>query len=126
MPVGSSNLGKNTNPEQWKHDNQWEAEEVTITAAGVGGQRNLGVAVAAGKKRRVEEVTINHLGTNNTNVTLLISGGATKVTIPVPAQTGRVWFSNNGRKFTAGQISAVQSSDVTGGNTLVSASGVEK
>lgn len=126
MTVGSSNLGKNTNPAQWLHDNHWEAEEVTITVSGAGGEKDLGAAVAAGKVRRVREYTINHTGINNTDVSLLIKGGATKVTVPVPAQTGRVWGSDNGRKFIAGQITAVQSSDVTGGTTRVSASGVEK
>lgn len=125
MPSGSGSSG-GTNPSQWLQANHWEAEEVIITVSGAAGQKDLGVAVAAGKTRRVREYTINHTGTNNTDVSLLIKGGATKVTVPVPAQTGRVWGSDNGRKFIAGQITAVQSSDVTGGTTRVSASGVEK
>jgi hypothetical protein len=114
-----------TNPELWLHQHHWEAEEVTISAAGVGGQQNLGAVVGAGLTRRIRELTIRHTGTNNTVVTLLISGGATKVTIDVPAQSTRVWSSEDGRKFVAGEQPAVQSSDVTGGNTYISAAGVE-
>jgi len=123
IPV--EDTGTNTNPERWLHENHWEAEEVTISAAGAGGQQNLGSAVPTGKTRRIRELTIRHTGTNNTVVTLLISGGATKLTIDVPAQTTRVWSSQDGREFDAGEQPAVQSSDVTGGNTYVSASGVE-
>lgn len=118
-------IGTHTNPELWLHTNHWEADEVTIAAAGVGGQQNLGVAVPAGVTRRIREIKIRHAGTNNTTVTLLIAAGATKVTIDVPAQTTRVWSSQDGRLFTAGQQPVVQTSDVTGGSTYVSASGVE-
>lgn len=124
-PLITEDLGTHTNPETWLHENHWEADEVTINAAGVGGQQNLGVVVPAGVTRRIREITIRHAGTNNTVVTLLIAGGATKVTIDVPAQSTRVWSSQDGREFAAGEQPAVQSSDVTGGNTFVSASGVE-
>jgi hypothetical protein len=113
------------NEEKWRHQYHWECNEVTISAAGAGGQQNLGAVVGAGLTRRIRELTIRHAGTNNTVVTLLISGGATKLTIDVPAQTTRVWSSQDGREFAEGEQSAVQSSDVTGGNTFVSAAGVE-
>ena len=106
-------------------ENHWECNEVTIAAAGVGGQQNLGGAVPPLMTRRIREITIRHAGTNNTVVTLLIAGGATKVTIDVPAQTTRVWSSQDGKEFAAAEQPAVQSSDVTNGNTYVSASGVE-
>jgi hypothetical protein len=121
----TEDTGLNTNPEKYLHDNHWEAEEVTISAAGAGGQQNLGAVVGTGLTRRIRELTIRHAGTNNTVVTLLIAGGATKVTIDVPAQSTRVWSSQDGREFAAGEQSACQSSDVTGGNTFISASGVE-
>jgi hypothetical protein len=124
-PLIVEDLGTNTNPERWLHENHWEANEVTINAAGAGGQQNLGGVVPAGMVRRIREITIRHAGTNNTVVTLLIAGGAIKVTIDVPAQTTRVWSSQDGREFAPGEQSAVQSADVTGGNTYVSASGVE-
>ena len=117
--------GLNTNPERWLHDNHWEAEEVTINAAGAGGQQNLGAVVGAGLTRRIRELTIRHAGTNNTVVTLLVAGGATKVTIDVPAQSTRVWSSQDGREFATAEQPTCQSSDVTGGNTYISASGVE-
>jgi len=127
MPeVGAADdSGKNTNPERWLHDNHWEAEEVTINVAGAGGQQNLGAVVGVGLTRRIRELTIRHAGTNNTVVTLLIAGGAIKVTIDVPAQTTRVWSSQDGREFAAGEQPTVQTSDVTGGSTYVSAAGVE-
>jgi len=127
MPEASpSNEGISllTNPEKWLHDHHWEAEQVTIAVAGALGEQNLGAAVATGT-RRIREITIRHVGTNPTVVTLLIVGGATRLTIEVPAGTTRQWTSQDGREFTAGQVSAVQSSDVTGGSTFVSASGVE-
>lgn len=124
-PLPTQDTGTHTNPERWLHDNHWEAPEVTIAVAGLPGQQNLGAVVGAGVTRRVREITIRHAGTNNTVVTLLIAGGATKVTIDVPAQTTRVWSSQDGREFAAGEQPAVQSSDVTGGNTFVSAGGVE-
>lgn len=119
--------GLHTNPEQWLQDNHWETPaEVIVAAAGVGGQQNLGAAVPAFKVRRIREITIRNAGTNNTVVTLLIAAGATKLTIDIPAQTTRVWSSEDGRAFTAAQQPAVQTSDVTGGSTYITASGVEK
>jgi hypothetical protein len=117
--------------DRWLHENHWESGEVTISVAGLAGQQLLGNAVISGKTRRIREISIRHAGTNNTVVTLLIAGIAgAKVTIDVPAatppaQTTRVWSSQDGRVFTGAQIPAVQSSDVTGGSTYVSASGVE-
>jgi hypothetical protein len=123
--LGQGRVATDCNPEDWLHQHHWEAEEVTIAVAGAPGQQNLGAAVGAGLTRRIRELTIRHAGTNNTVVTLLISGGATKLTIDVSAQSTRVWSSQDGREFATGEQSAVQSSDVTGGNTFVSAAGVE-
>lgn len=113
----------NTNPEGYKQEKAVDFEQVEISAAGAAGQQTLRTVVGA--RCRVTELTIRHAGTNNTVVTLLISGGATKLTIDVPAQTTREWESVIGRIFTTGQVIAVQSSDVTGGNTYVSGSGIE-
>jgi len=124
-PLIVEDLGTHTNPETWLHENHWDCNEITINVAGAGGQQNLGVAVAAGMRRRIREITIRHAGTNNTVVTLLIAGGAIRLTIDVPAQTTRVWSSEDGRDFEVAEQPAVQSSDVTGGNTYVSAAGVE-
>jgi len=128
MPEGSGSavgIGHHSNPERYRQDNHWEAEEVEVAAVGVGGQQNLGAAVSADKTLRIREITIRHAGTNNTVVTLLITGGATKVTIDVPATTTRVWSSQDGREFTATQQPAVQTTDITGGSTFVSAAGIE-
>lgn len=119
--------GLHTNPEQWLQDNHWETPaEVIVTPAGLPGQQNLGAAVPALKVRRIREITIRNAGTNNTVVTLLIAAGATKLTLDIPAQTTRVWSSEDGRAFIAAQQPAVQTSDVTGGSTYITASGVEK
>ena len=125
-PLIVEDLGTNTNPERWLHENHWESPaEVTIAAAGA--EQNLGAAVPAGLTRRIRELTIRHAGTNNTVVTLKVAGvgGAVKVTIDVPAQTTRVWSSQDGREFAAAEQPTVQTSDITGGSTYVSASGVE-
>lgn len=112
--------------ERYIHDNFWESGEVTINAADEAGQQNLGTPVPRGKRRRIKEITIRHTGTNNTVVTILVAGGGKKLSIDVPPQSTRVWSSGQGRIFEAGEQPAVQSSDVTGGNTYVSATGVEE
>ena len=124
----TQDTGLNTNPERWLHDNHWSCEEVTINAVGVGGQQNLGGAVPAGLTRRIREITIRHEGSADTVVTLLISGGATKLSLKISSKSTVVWpggDSKDGRDFAAAEQPAVQSSDVTDGNTYVSASGVE-
>lgn len=123
MPSGSGSSG-GTNPAQWLQTHHWEADEVTIAAVGAGGQQNLGVAVGAGLTRRIREITIRHAGTANTVVTILI-GVVPKLTVDVPAQTTRVWSSEDGIAFTAGQQPACQTSDVTTAGAFVSARGVE-
>jgi len=124
--LGQGRVATDCNPEEWLHDNHWECDEVTIAAIGVGGQQNLGVVVPAGVTRRIREITIRHTGTANTVVTILVSGAvANKVTIDVAAQTTRVWSSQDGLEFAAGEQPAAQTSDVTGGGTIVSARGVE-
>jgi len=128
MPIGSpgQDTGVHTNPERWLQDNHWEPNaEITIAAAGAPGEQAVGGVVPVGETRRIRELTIRHAGSANTVVTLLISGGATKLTIDVPVQTTRVWSSQDGRSFAAGEQPVVQTSDVTGGSTYVSASGVE-
>lgn len=124
-PLPTQDTGTHTNPERWLHDNHWEAPEVTIAVAGVGGQQNLGAVVGVGVARRIREITVRHAGSNNTVVTILIAGGATKLTFDVPAQTTRVWSSEDGREFIAGEQPAARTSDVTGGSTYVSVAGVE-
>ncbi len=125
-PVVVEDTGVNTNPERWLHENHWEPlAEVTITVAGAGGEQDLGVVVPADTHRRIREMTIRHAGTNPTVVTLLISGGATKVSIDIPAGVTRQWSNQDGKSFDPTEQSAAQSSDVTGGNTYVSATGVE-
>jgi len=113
--------------ERWLNLYHWNTpHEVPIVAAGAPGELALGAAVAAGVIRRIREVTVRHAGTNNTVVTIYDASGAnTILTIDVPAQTTRVWFSQDGRAVPAGSQPVIQTSDVTGGSTYVSASGVE-
>lgn len=123
----TQDTGLNTNPERWLHDHHWEPDaEITISVAGAAGEQNVGGAVPAGQTRRIREMTVRHAGTNNTVVTILDeTGGNIKVSFDVPAQTTRVWSSQDGRAIGAGLQPVVQSSDITGGNTMVSFSGVE-
>ena len=109
--------------EGYRQTNGVDFDEVEIDTIGVGGQQTL--YTVTGARCRVTELTIRHAGTNDTVVTLLIGGGATKLTIDVPTGTTREWESLVGRIFTTGQVVAVQTSDVTGGSTFVSGSGVE-
>lgn len=119
MPEAS--LG--TESQGYLQQNGVDFNQVEISVVGVGGQQTL--RTVTGAKCRVTELTIRHAGTNATVLTLLIGGGATKLTIDVPASTTREWEAVVGKVFTTGQIIAVQTSDVTGGSTFVSASGVE-
>lgn len=119
--------GSNTNPERYLQIYHWNtAAEVTIAAAGAGGQQNLGAAVAAGRTRRIKEVTVRHAGSNNTVVTIYdANGGNIILTIDCPAQSTRTWSSQDGRAVVATLQPVIRTSDVTGGSTFVSAAGVE-
>jgi len=124
-PLIVEDLGTNTNPERWLHDNHWEADEVTIAVAGAPGEQNLGPVVPAGETRRIRVLHVRHVGSNNTVLTLLIAGGATKRSWDILAQSTRVISSEDGWEFAAGEQPAVQTSDVTGGSTFVGPEGVE-
>ena len=122
-----TDTGHNTNPEMWLHIWHWNpAAEIPIVAAGAPGELPLGAAVGAGVVRRIREVTVRHAGSNNTVVTIYdATGGNILLTIDVPAQTTRTWSSQDGRLVAATLQPVIQTSDVTGGSTFVSASGVE-
>lgn len=127
MPEASpSNEGisLSTNPERWLHLHHWEANQVEISAIGVGGQQSLGSAVATGKKRRIRVLHVRHEGTNNTVLSLLV-GTTVKRSWDITAQSTRVISSEDGWEFNAGETSLVQTTDVTGGSTFVGAEGVE-
>jgi len=67
------------------------------------------------------------MGTANTIITLRLAGAAVaRVSFMVPAQSSRVWSSQDGREFVAAEQAVVQSSNVTGGSTFISAAGVEE
>ena len=121
----TEDTGLNTNPERWLQVYHWDCNEVNVVVAGVGGQQSLGAAVGAGLRRRIREITLRHTGTANTVATILVSGGATKLTVDVPPQTTRIWTSEDGIAFEAAEQPACQTSDITGGGLFVSARGVE-
>jgi len=122
----TQDTGVNTNPERWLHDNHWEQREVTIAVAGAPGEQNLGGVVGAGVDRRIRTLSVRHVGTNNTVITILVSGGATHVSFDVLAQSTRLFSAQDGLNFVTGEQPAVQTSDVTGGSTFVTALGVEE
>jgi len=105
----------------WNFIHQWTtgATEIDLNAAGV--PQNLGVAVA-GARRIVTKLLVRHAGTNNTVVSLVVAG-VTRISFDIPAQTSRLIPFEV--VFTTGEQPQVQSSDVTGGDTFISASGVE-
>ena len=123
----TSSPSVDANAETWLNLHQWNTlAEIPITVAGAPGELVLGIAVGVGKTRRIREVTVRHTGSNNTVVTIYdTAGGNILVTIDVPAQTTRVWSSQDGRAVAATLQPVVQTSDVTGGSTFVSAAGVE-
>jgi len=85
---------------------------------------NFGAVVAVGATRRIKVITIRHAGSDNTVVSIFL-GAVVKVSIDVPAQTTRVWSSEDGIEFLAGEQPIIQSSDVTGGSTFVAGEGIE-
>jgi hypothetical protein len=120
----SLKLPQELNPERYLHRNHWEQREVIISVVGAPGVQNLGGVVGAGLRRRIRSLKIRHAGINNTVVSLVV--GATVVdSWDAPAQTTRVVSDEDGWVFAAGEQSAVQTSDVTGGSTYVSARGIE-
>lgn len=123
----TEDTGYNTNPERYLQIWHWNtAAEIPIVAAGAGGQLNFGVAVAAGRTRRIREVTVRHTGSANTVVTIYdANGGNIILTIDCPTQSERTWSSQDGRAVAATLQPVIRTSDVTGGSTFVSAAGVE-
>lgn len=109
--------------EGYRHKHQVDFPEATITVAGSGGAQALHT-VASGKKCRVMELSITHEGTKETEIQL-VTDSTVKLTILCPPQSSRVWSSQPGRKFTESQVIKIQSSNIDGGNTIVSGSGVE-
>jgi len=125
-PLIVEDLGTNTNPERWLHENHWDNDaEVQIVAAGIAGAQNLGVPVAAGEQRRIRELTIRN--TCPVDVVVYLRAqitGNIKLSLDVPTQTTRVWSSQDGREFGAAEQPQVYA-NVTGGTIYASASGVE-
>lgn len=117
------------NEEKWRHKYHWEQREVTIAVVGAPGAQNLGGPVGAGLRRRIRRLKLRNTGTNPTVVSLLV--GATVVdSWGVPAGNDsagctRIVEDEDGWAFAVGEQPIVQTSDITGGLTYVSARGVE-
>jgi len=115
--------------ETFKHRYHWETpEEVEIIAAGQAGEKNLGSPPSMRENvLRIKEVTVRNSGGSDTVLILLAKKNVNynvKLSIDVPANTTRMWESEQGRKFTYGQQPVVRATVV--GNTIyVSASGIE-
>lgn len=96
-------------------------KEVTLNEADVSKTIH---TVETGKICRVTELNITHKGTQSTKICLTDETN-TKLTIKCSPQNTRGWRSQLGRRFTEGQNIQVKSSNVVGGNTIVSGSGLE-
>lgn len=120
--------GEHTNPEKYRADNHWQTPaEIPIIAAGGPGELPLGAVVPAGYQRRIMYLKLRHTGTANTIVSLTESVGVTTLdSWDVPAQTTRVVSVQVGWRFDAAEQPAVQTSDITGGGTFVTAIGLEE
>lgn len=119
----ATDTGIHTNPQQWLHNWHWDsgAELVLVNAVAA----NLGAVVAAGRVRRIKEITVRNMAQSDTIVTISV-GGVNRLSIEVPLQTTRVWSSEDGRAFTAGQqVQAASSAAGAGTQTFITASGVE-
>ncbi len=110
--------------DKWLQDCHWEQRQVTITIVDAPGAQNLGVPVGVGLIRRIRSLKIRNAGTQNTVVSLLV-GTVVVDSWDIPAQTTRIISDQDGWKFVAGEQTIVQTSSVDGGNTYVSARGVE-
>jgi hypothetical protein len=104
----------------WDFANEWTSgTQIDLNAAAT--PQNLGAAVA-GSKRIVTKLLVRHAGTNNTVVSLVVAG-VTRESFDIPAQTTRLIPFEV--VFVTGEQPQVQTSNVVGGDTFVSASGVE-
>jgi len=115
--------------ERYKHVYHWETpEEVQIITAGKTGEQNFGTPPSqVDRYVRIKEITIRNAGSVDTVIQLLAkyNGNYTvKLSIDVPANTTRMWESEQGRKFTYGQQPIVRASPV-GGTIYLSGSGIE-
>jgi len=112
----------------WIHAFHWDGgAEVTLDA--IATDEPCGAAVATGRTRRIREITVRNAGVANAVLTLKVADaggviGATLLTLDIAVAQTRVWFSEDGRKLTAGQTAAFQSSTV--GPIYVSAAGIEQ
>ena len=128
MPQASPSnvgIGHHSNPERYRQDNNWGQREVEVAVAGVPGEQNLGGVVGVGLTRRIRTLIVRFAGTDNTVLTLLVSGGATVVSWDIAPQSTRVLGVEDGFEFVAGEQPAIQTSDITGGSTFISAVGIE-
>lgn len=108
---GAEAIGDHTNPEKYRGKHHWDFPcQVSACASGVGGQQNLTPPVSAGYQRRIRELTIRNAMPNDTVVSLVVSGGCTRLSLDVPTQTTRQWSSQDGRLFNAGEVPGLQTS----------------
>lgn len=125
MPLGSSNLGKNTNPEKWLHDHHWDnGAQIVLNSAAAA---NLGVPVAVGAKRRTRAFTVRNMALTNTVITISqVAPAMNRVSFDVPSGATREWGEQDAIEFLAGVQPQISSSAAAAGaETYVHASGVE-
>ena len=122
MPSGSGS-SSGTNPQRFLHNYHWDSGEELVLASATA--QNLGAPVAAGRTRRIREITVRNTAQANTVITLSVDT-TNRLSFDVPSQTTRVWSSEDGRAFTSGQQVKIASSGAGAGTqTYITASGVE-
>ena len=114
---------KQGSSEEWRQAKQVNFPEVTITVAGEPGEQTLHT-VSVGKKCRVMELSMTHVGTAHTKIQI-IQNITVMITILCPPQSSRLWGSQTGRTFESETVIKVRSSNVVGGTTFISGSGLE-
>lgn len=123
--MGSSGTRPETE-EGYRQTEHWDSgAELVIVTPGTAGALNLGAAVAAARTRRVREITARFTGTVNIVVTVRVNA-TIRLSFDLSAQATRVWSSQDGRKFLAGEQPQVYADLLTGGTLYVTAGGIER
>lgn len=127
-PLHTEDSGVHTNEERWRQIYHWSTDpEVLIMVNGVAGAVNFGGAVAAGRTRRIREITVRNPGQQNIVLHLRIQNtGNVLLSFDVTAQATREWSSQDGREADPAEQPQVYASNLPAGTTLyVSGSGLE-
>lgn len=111
------------NEEKWRHKKHWDSgEELVIVVPAT--SYNLGPVVPADLMRRLREITVRTTTTQNIIVRVLVNTTC-RLSFDVTAQSTRIWSSQDGREFQAGDQLAIRVPVITGGTVYLTAGGLD-